>query len=75
MITVPSLGAMLAVIGVALLAVVVLSAIAGLLFTRGGARAGSAQPSGGTPAPQAPAPQPAAPAVPGQRTREAAGAR
>jgi hypothetical protein len=74
MITVPSVGSMLAVVGVALLAVVVLSAIAGLLFTRSSARTDSAQPSGGTPAPQAPAPQPA-PAVPGQRTRETAGAR
>jgi hypothetical protein len=74
MITVPSLGSMLAVIGVALLAVVVLSAIVGVLFSRTATRTGSAQPSGGTPAPQATAPQPA-PAVPGQRARETAGVR
>ena len=72
MITVPSLGSILAVIGVALLAVIVLSAIVGALFSRVATRTDSVRPAGGTPAPQGPAPQPA-PAVPGQRARETAG--
>jgi hypothetical protein len=75
MITVPTVGSMLTVIGVALLAVVVLSAIVGALFLRTGAQAGSSRPAGGTPAPQGPAPQQPVPAVPGQRGREVAGVR
>jgi hypothetical protein len=72
MITVPTLASMLTVIGVALLAVVVLSAIVGALFLRTGAQAGTSRPAGGTPAPQRPAPRPA-PEVPSQRDRGGAG--
>ena len=74
MITVPTVGSMLTVIGVALLAVVVLSAIVGALFLRTGSQAGSSRPAGGTPAPQGPAPQPV-PAMPVRRDREVAGVR
>jgi len=74
MTTVPTVGSMLVVIGVALLAVVVLSAIVGALFSRTATHIETARPAGGTPAPQAPTPQPT-PAVPDQRTREAAGVR
>ena len=77
MITVPTVGSMLTVIGVALLAVVVLSAIVGALFLRTDAQAGATRPAGGTPAPQGPAPQaaPAVPSVPSRRDREVAGVR
>jgi hypothetical protein len=71
--SVPTMAEMLTVIGVALLAVVVLSAVAGALLTRLTARIES-RPAGGTPARQAPAPQPR-PQVPSQRTRQPAGAR
>jgi hypothetical protein len=77
MITVPTLASMLTVIGVALLAVVVLSAIVGALFLRTDEQAGTSRPAGGTPAPQGlapqrPAPQPA-PEVPSRRDRAGAG--
>ena len=74
MITVPTVGSMLTVIGVALLAVVVLSAIVGALFLRTGSQAGSSRPAGGTPAPQGTAPEPV-PNVPSQRDRQVAGVR
>ena len=71
MITVPSVGSMLAVIAVALLVTAVLSAIVGVA-THGGHARSAARPTGGTRVPEAPAPTPA-PAVPGPRTRETAG--
>jgi hypothetical protein len=74
MITVPTVGSMLTVIGIALLAVVVLSAIAGAIFLRTGAQDAAPRPAGGTPAPQGTAPEPV-PNVPSQRDRQVAGVR
>jgi hypothetical protein len=74
MITVPSVGSMLAVIGVALLVTIVLSAIVGVVATCLARSHSAASPAGGTRVPDAPAPAPKpAPAVPGQRTRQPAG--
>jgi hypothetical protein len=72
MITVPSVGSMLAVIGVALLVTAVLSTIVGVVATCLDRSHAAASPAGGTRVPDAPAPNPA-PTVPGQRTREPAG--
>ena len=72
MTSVPTVAEMLTVIGVALLTVVLLSAIGGALLARHHARS-ETRPAGGTPAPEAPAPPPR-PHVPSQRTRETAGA-
>jgi hypothetical protein len=79
MITVPSVGSMLAVIGVALLVAAVLSGIVGALVACGARFRFAVRPTGGTRVPEAPAPAPSpatpAPAVPGPRTREVAGVR
>jgi hypothetical protein len=72
MITVPSVGVMLTVIGVALFVTAALSALVGALFAHVDARPTAGRPTGGTRVPDAPAPTPA-PAVPGQRTRQPAG--
>ena len=70
MITVPTVGSMLAVIAVALFVTAVLSAIVGAVATHGGRAHSAARPTGGTRVPETPTP---APAVPGPRTRETAG--
>ena len=74
MITVPTVGSMLAVIAVALFVTAVLSAVVGLVAGHTGRSHAAASPAGGTRVPDAPAPAPKpAPAVPGQRTRQTAG--